>query len=101
VDDVIVLKTAHMDNGINFPDVGQKLIAQSSPWLRTLTKPAISTNSTRAGTSCAEVEILAEPLTAHPALKRHPRSVHSAEGKLASALALATKALNNRLIFRR
>jgi len=50
---IVLRQLFHMDN-VNFPDVGQ-VIGNPSPWLAPLTKPATSTNSTRAGTkSCAE-----------------------------------------------
>jgi hypothetical protein len=49
--DILILETAdHVDDGVHLADVGQELVAQPSPWLAPLTSPAMSTNSTVAGT---------------------------------------------------
>ena len=48
---VVVLEAAdHVHDGVHLADVGQELVAEAFPSLAPFTSPAMSTNSTVAGT---------------------------------------------------
>ncbi len=56
--DVVILEAADdLDDGVDFADVGEELVAQALAGARTLDQPAMSTNSKTAGISFWDFEM--------------------------------------------